>query len=74
MSAFTLAGVSIFTPIWRPLTLGFTAAVSDPILLWQRRIHRQHLTFGVTQTTLDKPHTNANRKDSTLAKYRTANM
>lgn len=51
-----MAGVCVFTPIWRLLTLGVTAAVSESILLWQRRIHRQHLTFGVTQTALDEPH------------------
>lgn len=52
---FTLAGVSIFTPIWRPLD--FCAGLPCASLLGQRGFHRQSLTFTVTQTTLEKAHT-----------------
>lgn len=54
MLGLTLAGISIFTPIRRPLTLGIAAAVSVAVLLRWGGVHRRHLAFGLVQTVLQK--------------------
>lgn len=51
LARFTLAGVSLLTAVWRPLTLAFTAAV-PPVLVARRRLPRQRLMFAVAHTTL----------------------
>lgn len=48
----TLAGFAVFASIRRPLALGFTAAVPDPVVLRRRGIRRQRLAFGVLRVVL----------------------
>lgn len=64
----TLAGFAVFASIRRPLTLGFTAAVSDPVVLRRGGIRRQRLAFGVLRVVLHK-NTKGQKKKENLIFY-----